>query len=827
MISALIAALYFGTGYFGLYLNSLDGFASLIWFPTGVAIASVYLAGYSLAPVIFASAFLVNYIWGGSVLLSLTFACGNTLEAVGSVWLLRRLRFEGAKLRLSDVWKYMLAATVVGPLLSAGFGLGGLVAAGMAGDPLATFGAWWLGNSMGSLVLGFAILIWRNARVSEWVKKDIYVWLEGAMLAAFTLSMLTWLFVLRSRFDNALPVSYFFFPLVIWCAVRFGHPGVTLQTFALVALGTWGTLHGWGLFAGASVEESLTYFQSYLWMVAAMGLVISSILRERDSAVSELQTVNENLDTRIQERTGELVEAQHLARIGSWEWDVRTNVIKWSDELYRIHGLPPGGPLMDYQTYLGRIHPDDRHTVGDLVERVLKGDDGFIGRRRIIREDGEVRVMQARGRGIRDANGAILKLVGTTQDITEIVETENELRRMSQDLEKRVAERTQSLEAANRAKDDFLAVLSHELRTPLNVILGWTESLIEGPATAAAIDEGVRTLRRNALVQKNLIDDLLDTSRIIAGKLILENRDFNLVPLVRELSQAYKVEASKRRQSIIFQPKVEGAWVHGDPARIHQVVSNLLSNAVKFSLPGGVVDVGVEVHGGAIRVWVKDAGVGIDPEFISQVFDRFRQESRGTNRQHEGLGLGLAICQYLINRHGGAIVARSEGKGRGASFEFELPLVSQPLTAGPSREKAVASAHLKGKRVLLIDDAPDILDLLSFWLKKHAIEVMTAGSVADAFAVLESYRPDVIFCDIGMPGEDGYAFIARLKGHTDAGLRSIPVAALTAYTEESERIKTLQSGFDRHMIKPVTLPRLLDLMTEMLEDSKAGRELNS
>jgi CheY-like chemotaxis protein/two-component sensor histidine kinase len=375
-------------------------------------------------------------------------------------------------------------------------------------------------------------------------------------------------------------------------------------------------------------------------------------------------------------------------------------------------------------------------------------------------------------------------------------------------------------ERASRTKDEFLATISHELRTPLNAILGWSQ-LLTDQSDAATIREGLDVIRRNARVQAQLIEDLLDMSRIISGKLRLDVQGVDLVEVVDAAIESVRhaAEAREIRLSKVLDPLA--GPVKGDPARLQQVVWNLLSNAIKFTPKGGKIQVMLERVNSHVELTVSDTGTGIAPEFLPHVFERFRQADATTTRRHGGLGLGLSIVKSLVEMHGGGVRAKSPGPGQGATFIVNLPVPiahhaqggAQPAGAhrapGSSPSLAMDAPDLKGLRVLVVDDEPDARDLVRRLLADCGAEVETAGSARDALAAFTRRPPDLLLSDIGMPEQDGYELIRRVRqlGRDQGG--RVPAIALTAFARSEDRTRALMAGYQLHIPKPVEAPELL------------------
>ncbi len=377
---------------------------------------------------------------------------------------------------------------------------------------------------------------------------------------------------------------------------------------------------------------------------------------------------------------------------------------------------------------------------------------------------------------------------------------------------------------ANRIKDEFLATLSHELRTPLTAILGWASMLRGGGFDAEATRRAVETIERNARAQRQIVEDVLDVSRIITGKLRLEARPVEARPLLQEAVETVRPAAEAKGVFLSTLLGSDVGEVSADPDRLRQVLWNLLSNAVKFTPHGGRVEVELRRDGAQVLVRVSDTGQGIAPEFLPHVFDRFRQADMGTTRQHGGLGLGLAIVRHLVELHGGEVTAESAGLELGSTFLLRLPLKAAPRADEPARDEGVpsassdaapASASLAGTRVLLVEDEPDARAMLKALLESSGASVCAAGSAADAWAALEDGACDVLISDIGMPDEDGYSLIGRVRERDARRGTRTPAVALTAYAREDDRARSLDAGFDAHLSKPVEPAELITAVARL------------
>ena len=379
-------------------------------------------------------------------------------------------------------------------------------------------------------------------------------------------------------------------------------------------------------------------------------------------------------------------------------------------------------------------------------------------------------------------------------------------------------------EQANRAKDEFLGMVSHELRTPLHAILGWVSLLERKVSDAALIKQGLAVIERNARAQINIIEDLLDVSRITTGKLKLELRPLDIGSIVRAAAEVLESTAVAKGVELRVYADEPSASMIGDPDRLQQIFGNLLSNAVKFTPSGGRVEVRVECRMGEAQISIADTGAGIDPAFLPFLFDRFRQADGSTTRRHGGLGLGLAIVQQLVELHGGRVRAESAGLGLGARFLVSLPLAAAdpaappaapPAPAGP-RQAGVAEAPVRGGRGLVVDDEADAREITAAVLAASGAIVAAAGSAEEGFQAVRRFEPDVLLCDIAMPGEDGYSLLRRIRS-LSSGHARIPAIALTAHGGEEVRKKVMLAGFNAYLTKPAEGSMLCAVLTSAIE----------
>ncbi|MCT7969100.1 ATP-binding protein [Laspinema sp. D1] len=383
-------------------------------------------------------------------------------------------------------------------------------------------------------------------------------------------------------------------------------------------------------------------------------------------------------------------------------------------------------------------------------------------------------------------------------------------------------QQSEELVKANQIKDEFLSIVSHELRTPLNSILGWTQLLRTRNLNETMQKKALETIERNAKQQVNLIEDILDVSRIIRGKIRLQLRPLNLIPIVEAALDTMIPTAESKKIKIDFNFDPAVALISGDSDRLQQVAWNLLSNAIKFTPSGGQIAVAIAQTDSYITLQVQDTGIGIHPDFLPHIFDGFRQADSSTTRAYGGLGLGLTIVRHLVELHGGQVQALSEGEGQGATLIVQLPILPKPpqqqaLQTSSSQEEGLSSQlwALDGLQVLVVDDDPDTGDLMEAMLTDYGVRVQVVTSVSEAIALMDQFKFDVLVSDIGMPGEDGYHLIHQIRQYEGDSNSHIPAIALTAFASEEDRAQSLLAGFQKHLPKPVEAAQLAKVLAQL------------
>jgi PAS domain S-box-containing protein len=531
-----------------------------------------------------------------------------------------------------------------------------------------------------------------------------------------------------------------------------------------------------------------------------------AILFEDISDRKRSEVEHQQVEEALRESENRLRLALESAELGTWDFNPLTNVLKWDDRCKAMFGLPPSAEIT-WDVFLAGLHPEDRDRTHQVVLQSFNpegGGDYDIEYRTVGLEDGIERWVAAKGKAFFNSAGGVIRFIGTVLNITEKKRAEAEREQL---LQREQAARAEA-ERANRIKDEFLAVLSHELRSPLNPILGWTKLLQTRKLDETKTAEALATIERNARVQTQLIDDLLDVAKILRGKLSLNVNSVNLSSAIEAAIDTVRTAAVAK--SISLHPVLPNiGQVSGDAARLQQIVWNLLSNAIKFTPNGGRVDIQLDRVGNQAEITVRDTGRGINPDFLPHIFESFRQEDGSITRQYGGLGLGLAIVRQLVEAHGGTITADSPGEGLGAAFTVRLPLLDVAPEIQQTDELPQKKLDLTGIRVLAVDDDPDARELLTVLLSQYGADVLTVASAVEVLANLASFQPDVLVSDIGMPEVDGYTLIQQVRALPSAQGGQIRAIALSAYAREDDRDRAISSGFQRHVIKPLEPEQLV------------------
>jgi signal transduction histidine kinase/integral membrane sensor domain MASE1/ActR/RegA family two-component response regulator len=792
----LVGGAYVVAGKLGLSLAFFHVSASPVWPPTGIAIAALLLLGMRVWPAIFVGAFVVNVTTAGSVATSIGIAAGNTLEGMAAAALTNR--FAGGRRvfeRLRGVFLFTALAGALSAGLSATVGVTTLTLAGYADR--SQYGAvwltWWLGDVGGALVLAPLLVLWAAGSGLVWTWKR--AWEAAALgLAVLFAGLMVFTGIGPEAIRNQ-PIAFMTVPLPLWAAFRFGPREAATAMVLLSTIAIWGTLEGVGQFAVGDPNRSLLLLQAFLATVSVTTLAAAAVVAERRRAQHALHG-------------SELAYRELFASNPHPMWivDAETQRFLAVNEA-AVHKYGYGrGELLG-------MRDRDLHTGGN-------------GEARHLAKDGRLFDVEITAHPIRFQNRPASLVLA--YDITDRLRGEEERRRL---LEGEQTAR-QEAEQANLAKDSFLAILSHELRTPLTAILGWARMLQGGKLGPTQVTHALETIERNVRRQTQLINDLLDISRIVSGKLSLNSHRVDLAPIVEESVETLRREGEGKHLQLHTHVEPGVGRVFGDPVRLHQVIVNLVANAVKFTPDGGHVEVVLRQIDDQACVVVRDSGKGIAPELLPHIFERFRQADTSLTRRHGGLGLGLAIVRELVHLHGGTVAAESPGDGRGASFQVRLPLagVTEGVALGPRAGRSAADARsgtapsLIGARVLIVDDDPDTLDLLATTLgvRQAGAIVATARSVLEGLKAFERLGPDLVVTDLAMPEQDGYVLLREVQARAESQGRTIPIVAITAHAGAGDRERALAAGFAAYLSKPLEPTELVRVLTRAAAQAKAA-----
>ncbi|MGM9501421.1 hybrid sensor histidine kinase/response regulator [Desertifilum tharense IPPAS B-1220] len=570
-------------------------------------------------------------------------------------------------------------------------------------------------------------------------------------------------------------------------------------------------------FQSPSVTGTRTYLSRVVPEFDREGVVQTALIVSRD--ISDRKATEEAL----RQREFTLRQYFELPLIGIAITSPEKGWIDVNQKLCDILGY--SRQELQEMSWLELTHPEDLALDITLFHQALLGQrDGYSLDKRYIRKDGQIIYTNLSTRCIRRADGTVDYFVTLIQDITERKQAEEERAQLIREQAARA-----EAETANRMKDEFLATLSHELRTPINCILGWAQLLRTRQLNDSTRDRALETIERNARLQTQLVEDLLDVSKIVQGKITLKCRNANIALVIRRAVDTVGTLAAAKNIQVEMEldPAVEFTWA--DPDRLQQVVWNLLSNAIKFTPAQGRVTVILQQFSQEIAIQIRDTGKGISPEFLPHVFDRFRQADNSITRSHGGLGLGLAIVRHLVELHGGTIAADSAGEGKGTTFTVKLPVVQNPHLRNsdrPEPNRSASSVHrrlanlpyLKNLQVLLVEDDRDTCELIEMVLKQAGIQVTPVHSVKAALSVLDRMRPDAIISDIGMREVNGYDFM-RLLRSLPSDRSDIPAIALTAYASDRDREQALAAGFCQHLSKPIEPEKLVNAIANLVQQT--------
>lgn len=659
-IAAAAIVTYIITAQVGFRVALIAEQVTTVWAPTGIALATLLLGGLRLWPAIWIAAFLANAGMNAPWWTALAIATGNTIEAVSAAWVLRRLpRFDVSLRRVVDAIVFIAVASVA-TMVSATAGVTALCGAGVqswTAFPELWFD-WWLGDVLGAIIVAPAILTSVTRRWSP------YDYAQASMFVSVTI-VLTYLIFGQVLGVDAYFLEYAVFPIVIAAAVKGGPHVSSLAVLSASGVAIWHTLRNAGPFGGPNIHDSLVELQVFMGVLAGTAMLLAAAVSERESSDQRERESAHTLKRREQ-MLGESRDVLSLAMrggsMGAWSRNLKTNEVWWSRELEELLGLEAGAFAGTEAGFFEFVHEEDRHAIREAVDTAVRDRRDYVIEFRFKHADGTWRWMEGRGRAVYAEDGSPQTLYGIGMDVTARKEAEIALR-----------DAISAAESANQLKDQFLATLSHELRTPLTAILGYAQMLQTNSISPDKREKAIEVIERNAMAQRQLVEDLLDMSRITTGRLRLDTEPTPIGQILNEAVEA--VRPAVDAKGIVFGHAFDatGPMVAADAARLRQVFWNLLSNAVKFTSPRGQVVVTTRRDGDYVEASVRDTGIGISPEFLPFVFEPFRQADARFARAHGGLGLGLAISKQLVELHGGTLSAFSAGPEEGATFTVRLP----------------------------------------------------------------------------------------------------------------------------------------------------------
>jgi len=668
-LSLLIAVVYFAAAELGLSLASVHENVTPVWPPTGIAIASLLIFGLRVWPGVFLGALAANLLT--SIPLASTFgiAIGNTLEAIVAWSLLKRSKgWRKSFDSVGDVLTFVVYAAVLAPLVSAT--IGGLSVC--FGDPSqwtrfwSLWLTWWMGDGFGALIVSPLLLSWSMSRSVD--RED-----TAEIAGLFVLLLIVVLIIFAGWFPGPVktyPLAYLCLPCLLWAALRFDQRIVTAAILLMAGVAVWGAKHGYGPFVQPSRNVTLLLLTSFVGLSSLMTLLVAAVTTERQKAEAEKWKLGSELEHH-RRRVEDIVE--HVPGV-VWEaWgkpDAANQRIDFvSNHVETMLGYSKEEWLSTPNFWLTIVHPDDKDRAAAEAAAIFASGKGGTSRFRWMHKDGHEIWVEGQSIVVCDETGPV-GMRGVTMDITAAVEAEIE----RAELLERESHARQQAEEASRLKEEFLATVSHELRTPLNAVVGWSRLLNSGQLDPDGARHAVEVIERNAASQRQIIEDLLDVSRIVAGKLRISTQPVDLLLIIHAAIDAVQPAAEAKEIKIATHVADPDAIVRADNERLQQVFWNLLANAVKFTPAGGTIDVYLERNGSLAEIRIEDSGPGIPQEFLPRIFERFSQADGSSTRKHGGLGLGLAIVRHLVELHGGTVSAANR-EGGGAVLTVKLPVM--------------------------------------------------------------------------------------------------------------------------------------------------------
>jgi len=805
-LTVVLALAYFITARLSLALAIPPGYATAVWPAAGIALASVLLAGSRVWPGIWLGAAASNLMVQGSPLLAAIIATGNSLEAVIAAALIVRYA-DGGRLDHGEPVVRFVGLCGLSAGVAAGIGVTSLAFVGTMPMEafLANLWTWWQGDASAMVIVAPLILSWHSA---GWPRFSPARALEAIALA-FALGATAFLvFGGLHPGSTSISLAFLTLPFIIWAAIRYGPRGVTTATALLCTIAIGHALRGGGLFGPDSTNVSLLYLLTYACTLSITGLVLNSVIRERDRANAELQEGKAQLAQRVDERSQEIALANRALRRELVERGKHEETLRQNEERFRLmvdgvkdHAfffVDRDGRVVSWNTGAESIYGyPAADAIGSHISLFFPAED-------VARDTPGHALALARAAGRHEHEGWRVRKDGTRfwadAHMTALYDNDGQLRgfaKITRDLTAR--RRLEALQENEQQINEFLAMLGHELRNPLAAIVNALGLMRESSARNRAELRAV--LDRQTTHLARIVDDLLDVSRITRGLIALRREILDLNKVTQGAIASCRPLIDARKQEMKLELAPGEVPVDADPTRLAQIVVNLVSNAVKYTPEGGRITVTVARESDNAVLRVRDTGVGIAPELLPRVFDLFVQGRRSLDRTEGGLGIGLTIVKRLSELHEGSVAVESAGPGQGSAFTVRLPVAARAPAAKSAATPELSAAERTRKELLVVDDNRDAANTLAALLETMGHAVRTAYCGSDAISLAVERPPDAVFLDIGLPGLNGYDVARTLRAApTMARTRLI---AFTGYGHDEDRRRVHEAGFDHHLIKPV------------------------
>ena len=800
-LTATLALVFYVSAHLGTFWATAGRTSAVLYPGVGASLIAMILGGRRYWPTIVLGRLIAFWIAGSPLpmVVMLGVAGGNALAAWSGAWILERSGRRAPDLTELRHLMWLSLASLTASILGATVGATVLTLTGTSPSFATTWVNWCMGSLGGALVFTPLALAWSTG---EPLPRTAGYWLHLlACVAATSLVSVAVFFGTAATLAR----TWLVFPALLWSSLAFGVRGATIVLLPATLIGVVGTTMGAGVLGrGLQPDVRAGLLQQFVAVASFTCLVLAVVADERRGKQA------------LRDREHRLHMALAAARSFGFDYEPASDRVTFTAESADILGLPADiAGQATSREYMRHIHAEDRPQFEATVNGLSPAKPSAHHVYRFIRPDGAVVHLQETVTADFDAHGRLTHVVGVAVDVTQRRKAEQEREWL---LERERAARHEA-EHATLLRDEFLGTVSHELRTPLNAILGWAQILQSGPRTPDALQSGLATIARNARLQTQLIDDLLDLSRMSGGHLRLETATVDLTAVVRDAVLALTPAASAKGLQVQLEAGALGLLVSGDADRLQQVFWNLLMNAVKFTPHGGRIVVQIDRTLDMCCVRVSDTGQGISPDFLPHVFDRFRQADGSTTRRHSGLGIGLALVRQLVELHGGEVEASSRGDGLGATFTVRLPAL-RPEEARSDEagiQTGLPGGAFDGSQptILIVDDDADARDVAAHFLEGTGARVLTATCADEGLQLVRRERPDVIVADIGMPDCDGYAFIRAVRQLPEAEGAGTPAAAVTALARDEDRRRALEAGFQTHLPKPVTRDALVSVVSRL------------